>query len=352
MKILEYDEKTGLLKLQAESSDDLWILHLAITPGDIVYARTTREIKQPEGGGSRRIPLTLGIRVKATEFQPFTRRLRIRGIIMEGPDKYGLKGLHHTISIEPGSILVIVKEEGWPKPLLKKIRGSGVKGILTLIVALDYDEYSIALASNQGVRIVSSGRMRLPGKDDAGRSIMLEQRLAEIDRMVVGELERHRVSAIIVAGPGSLKDELAARLRGKGVRVMVDSVSMGGEAGVHEVIRRGRVREILEHISIVEAERLLEEFMRLLAKDPERVAYGLDQVYEAAAAGAVEHLLVLDEYVGSMDLELRRRVEETMTLVDKARGKVHIVPRNSGAGLRLRHLGGLAAILRYRFSQH
>lgn len=352
MRIIRYDERSGELRVQVESEDDLWLLHLAIAPGDIVVARTTREIKQPDGGGSRRIPLVLGVRVKATEFQPFTRRLRIRGVVVEGPDKYGLKGLHHTISVEPGSSLSIIKEEGWPHPLLKKLRDAGSKGALALIAALDYDEYCIALASSQGVRILSSGRMRLPGKDDAGRETVLQQRLAEISGVILGELERRGVSAVIVAGPGGLKDSLAEKLRERGVRVMVDTVSTGGEAGVHEVLRRGRIREILEHIAVVEAERLLEEFMRLLAKDPSRIAYGLEQVYEAAAAGAVEELLVLDEYMRSMDLEMRRRVEETMILVDKARGKIHIVPGNSGAGLRLRHLGGLAAILRYRFSQH
>ena len=46
--------------------------------------------------------MILTVRVEAVEFQAFTTRLRIRGIVIEGPEKYGVVGKNHTHSIEPG----------------------------------------------------------------------------------------------------------------------------------------------------------------------------------------------------------------------------------------------------------
>ncbi len=353
MKILEYNEKTGMLKLQVETEDDLWYLYLALKPGDIVVAKTTREIKAPEGGGgSRRIPMVLAVRLKAAEFQPFTTRLRLRGIVVEGPERFGVKGSHHTLNIGTGDVLTVVKEEGWPQPLLKKLRERSAKGVRVLLVALDYDEYAAALASPQGLKHVARGNLNLPGKDDPGREQVLRTRLAEVARVVESEARRSGVGTVIVAGPGKLKDRLAEILRDRGLKVYVENASMGGEAGIREAVRRGRIGEILRGQAIVEAERVIEEFMRRLAKDPGMIAYGVDQVRQAAELGAVEELLVLDDLVKTYDEDLRRTVEEIMVKVDRARGGVHLVPSSTPAGQRLKHLGGILALLRYRVAEH
>ena len=58
--------------------------------------------------------------------------------------------------------------------------------------------------------------------------------------------------------------------------------------------------------------------------------------------GAIETLLVLDE------LARRGRVDETMREVGNARGKVVIFSSEFEPGERLRSLGGVAALLRFK----
>ena len=56
MRILQINEKQGIVKVKVESEEDLWILYTTIIKDDIVYARTTREIKADStfGRGSSR----------------------------------------------------------------------------------------------------------------------------------------------------------------------------------------------------------------------------------------------------------------------------------------------------------
>src|SRR5207245_10780364 len=89
MRVLHRDPKTGEIKVRVENADDLWHLHNLLLPGDLVRASTTRreEVKsdkvRPERGEKVRVTLT--IRVEGVEIQAFSDRLRIPGVIVEGP---------------------------------------------------------------------------------------------------------------------------------------------------------------------------------------------------------------------------------------------------------------------------
>lgn len=348
MKVTYRNLRAGEVRVIPETEDDLWLLQMIISPGDIVVARTTRDVRFGEGR-SGRVPMTLAIRVKSVEFEPFTTRLRIHGIVVEGPERFGVKGSHHTLRVSPGNELTIIKTY-WSKPLLEKLLHAETRGLKAVIVALDYDEYAIAIVQEQGIRYVSEGGLGLPGKDDPQRDYLLESRLEELAEEVIGAAKRNNTRVIIVASPGDLKRRLVelVKLRDRELHVYADNVSIGGRSGVLEVLRRDIVREVLRDISSIEAERILEEFMKLLIKDENRVAYGLEEVVEAAKMGAVEKLLILDELVRSYNVEERRVVEELLAEVDRRRGEVRIVGSKSPAGEKLRGLGGVIAILRFR----
>ncbi len=87
MRVLHRDPKTGEIKVRVENADDMWHLHNLILPGDLVRASTYRreEVKtdkvRPERGEKVRVTLTL--KVDKLEFQAFSDRIRITGVIVE-----------------------------------------------------------------------------------------------------------------------------------------------------------------------------------------------------------------------------------------------------------------------------
>ena len=74
MKIVHFDRKTGELKLQVDTLDDLWHLDKVLAPGDQVEAHTLRTYKV--GNREEKKPVT--VRVKPGAIWPPC-RLKIGG---------------------------------------------------------------------------------------------------------------------------------------------------------------------------------------------------------------------------------------------------------------------------------
>ncbi len=353
VKIVEEDLRKGVLKVIPENPDDLWLLYNIIAPGDIVRAQTSREIKGEKGASSRRIPMVLAIRVKKMEFQPFTERLRIRGIVVEGPERFGVKGHYHTINLELGKPITIIKEK-WSQYLVKRIRESVKPRGRILLVALDYDEAAIALVSDQGVNILYEESARLPGKNKPEQfEHGLKNYVNGIVQKIIDSIARHRPEILIIASPGGLAETVRRELLGRGinVRIMVDHISIGGRAGIQEILRRDVFKESVKELSVIEADRILNEFRMYLAKNPDMIAYGLDEVEEAARMNAVEKLVVIEDLIHSYDEEERRRVERILDEVYRRRGKIIILPSRTDLAQELKAFTGIIAVLRFPYKR-
>lgn len=352
MNVEILDENKGYMRVKVESEDDLWLLSLLIEEGDIVASRTTRDVRI-EGSEKKRIPIVLAIRVQGLEFQPFSGRLRIKGVIVEGPDEYGLKGSHHTLSIDVGmSVDILKKDEKVDTRLVEKIlrlskRGKG------LIVAVDHDEYAIALIQGQGLRYLKEGYISSPSKMDPSTYEAYERSVSELLEAVRKALDEHGVSIVAIGSPGNIAEKIAKSLRSliPSAKIIIDSVSMGGRAGVEEMLRRGAISKILGEQAAIKAENLIREYMETLIRDPERVAAGLERIRIAAEMNAVKKAAILENMLRG-DKVIRKTVNEILSLSIEKGYEVLIVPAESPAGERLRMMGGAIAILRYNLPSH
>ena len=347
MKIIAWDEKHGKMLLRVEGQDDLWCLYNVIDPGDMVTARTLREIKVNDK--STRRPMTLKIRVEKVEFQPFTEKLRVRGVVVEGPDKFGVIGSHHTITIGEGSELLLEKES-WPKHYLKRIfKAAQRKPMGVLLIGIDSDEAAFVIPHDYGFEVLAETRLGLPGKHDpAKRDEVLREKLMEITLKAKEIAERLDIKAIAVVGPGFIKDALAKEITSMmSAKVYVDSASNGGVQGIKEAVRRGILRRVLSDFSIIEEAELMEELLAHVSKGNGKATYGIDEVKRAAEYGAVEKLLVLDELIRSPDPNLRSEVEKIIEMAERSGAKIKIFSSIEEPGQQLKSIGGLAAILRF-----
>ncbi len=347
MKVIGWDEKHGKMLLQVESHDDLWCLYNVLNPGDLVTAKTLREVKVNDKSSRR--PMTLKVRVEKVEFQPYTDKLRIRGVVVEGPDEFGVVGSHHSIAVSEGSEVLIEKER-WSKHELDRIfRASSKKPLKALLVGIDSDEVALVLPHDYGLELVAEARLDLPGKHEPSkREEVLEERIREISGKVKELVERLDLKAVAIVGPGFVKDHLAREVASSTrARVYVDSASAGGYQGVKEAIRRGVLRRVLRDFDVVEEAELIEELLLHVSKGNGKAAYGIEDVRRAAECGAIDKLLVLDELLRSPDLELRGVVEEVIDMAERRGARVKIFSSLEEPGQQLKSMGGIAAILRY-----
>src|SRR5207244_1482174 len=191
MRVLHKDPATGEIKVRVEDADDLWHLHNLVLPGDHVRASTYRrqEVKtdkvRPERGEKVRVTLT--IRVESVEFQAFADRLRITGVIVEGPQDLGR---HHTLNVAVDDVVSIIKT--WRSHELRRIDEAvaAAQKPLVAFLSLDDEEALLAQLRQYGVRELATIRAPGHGKmfpSGDAKSAYFDEILAKLHTTEIGE---------------------------------------------------------------------------------------------------------------------------------------------------------------------
>lgn len=336
MKVLEFNDKKGIMKLHIEDEDDLWTIHMILNKGDRVIARTSRDVGL--GNEARRISMVMELQVEHTEFQAFTTRLRIHGIVLDAPERYGIKGSHHTINLDIGDEIVIIKEK-WSKYTIERIYKQAEKRNKVLVALVDFDEYLIAIPMMQGIKILQEKSLETPNKEEES---IIEDNAKEVAKEIEGYVKQYEPDAIILAGPGPFKEIVKEKLNSK-IKIYMDSVSSATRAGLHEILRRDIIDQVMRDYEISKIVKDVERALYLLSKVPELVAYGVQEVKNASVLGGVDTLIVLEDLVTENE-----EIQNLMEDVEKKGGKVEIVPRDSPVYFQVKNLSGVIALLRFR----
>ena len=338
MRILEFDEKRQLIRIHVETEDDLWVLHLILEKGDTVIAKSTRDVGL--GKESRRIAMIITLKIDHTEFQEFTNRLRIHGIIEDAPERYGIKGAHHTINLDSGDEIVIIKQH-WSKYAIDRLYKQANRRGNILLALVDFDEYLIAIPYQQGIKILSEKSLRSITEDEG----IIEQNAEEVAKEIDTYAQQYSPYAILIAGPGFFKEIVSKKISTK-IRVYIDSVSSASRSGLNEILRRDIIDKIISDYEISKGVRYMERAMELLAKQHNLVTYGVEQVKIASQLGSVETVLVVEDLLIGNEEE-RLKIEQILEEIENKKGEVIIVPKESPIYYQLKSLTGILAILRF-----
>jgi protein pelota len=340
------------ITLVPESLDDLWHLHHVIEPGDRVAGDTTRRIQREEENlrdtGGEREHVHATIEVEEVEFHKFANRLRVSGVIVDA-SREDVLGAHHTLNVEEREEIEITKE--WKSDQLARLEDA--------VAATDQPDVAVATVEEGAAHIHTVAQYGVEerasftgptgkGEYARGREELFEELGAALARM--------DVDAIILAGPGFTKqdarDYVVENYPGVAEKTTVVDTSAAGGRGVHEVLTRGAIEDVRAETRIAEEAELIDALMEEIATGAE-AAYGVEEVAEAADYGAVETLLVLDERLreerGDRG-EWETDADDIVDAVEQQGGEVVVFSGEFEPGQRLRNLGGIAALLRYRLS--
>jgi protein pelota len=346
MRVLHQDRQAGEIKMQMETLDDLWHLYNIIAPGDIAISVTYRRDEsktdklRAERGEKKR--MVLGIRTERVEFHESESRLRVHGVIVEGPQDVGS---YHTLNLGEGDVLTVRKEE-WNVTVLDRVRRAveDSKKPNIVFVSLENDEATIAVLRQYGLKNIATITGPSGGKfydQKEGGESYYEDIISKVRQLLLPGVP------LVILGPGFAKETLLTLAKQTEPELFrhafIYHTGQAGMQGIHELMKRGIGIEVLKDSRVSEEMALVEKALEEVAKDGP-VAYGPAQVAEAVRAGAVELLLVLDTKVKE------KEVEEMMASTEQARGRVVVVSEHHEGGMKLESLGGLAALLRYRIT--
>ncbi|MFB6070163.1 MAG: mRNA surveillance protein pelota [Halanaeroarchaeum sp.] len=353
MRVADRERRDGgrlAITLVPEHLDDLWHLTYVLEPGDRVSGDTHRRIQRTDDDlrdtGGEREHMYVTIAVEDVEFHKFANRLRVSGVI-EDCSREDQIGLHHTLNVEERAEITI--EKVWQPDQLERIREAeeSAEQPEVAVATVEEGEAHVHTVAQYGVEEYASFTSTT-GKGEYARG---REELFEDLGSALSHLD---ADAIILAGPGFTKEDALDYIEETYPDVaesitVVDTSAAGGR-GVHEVLKRGAVDRVQEQTRIAEEASLVDELMERIATDG-AVAYGIEEVATAVDYGAVETLLILDERLrkerageGDWDVNVNDLVES----VDQQGGDVTVFSHEFDPGQRLRNLGGIAALLRYR----
>lgn len=348
MKVIFKDPKTGEIKLVPENLDDIWHLHNIIEEGDLVRAVTFRTAEGEKADKLRakkaeKKKMKLGIRVEKVTFHEFSNRLRIQGVIEEGPQDLGS---HHTFNVDAEEMqpLSILKDR-WKAHQLQRIDEAVQQRTqpMLVLVSLDEDAATIALLYQSGVQLVAEVDAHRSGK-------MYESR--ETSQEYYGEIfsvlrtVKKSDSPLVIIGPGFAREHLMKIGKEKQPTLFQQSITHAtansGINGVHEALKVGIVEQITKENRVSRETQAVEKVFEEIKKDG-LVTYGAVEVEDALSRGAAEKLLVSDVLVRS------KNGEQLLNLARKTHCDFMIINTMHEAGKKFEGLGGVAALLRFKY---
>ncbi len=335
MEILKQDLKHGIITLKPTNMDDLWHLQQILEIGDKVTSKTERRTTIKRGSeivkGEREI-ITLTISIEKINLDG---HLRLTGKIVEGPENVTHE--HHSLLIEPGTILTIEKQ--WEKYHLDRIKKAKIKKPLLFICVIDREGSDFAVLKESGIEFLGSihpkhSGSRLSSKSESGDRTGYYKEVME-------NLEG-RSEYIVIAGPGFEKENLLNYIKEKNPdlskKTILEQASDTGRSGIQEVIKRS-ANTILKDTRIAREASFVEEFLKRINTNG-LVVYGAKETESAVQAGAVETILVSVEKVKSY--------KDLMEQVEKLKGQIIIITSDHPGGEQFLNLGGIGGFLRFK----
>ncbi|MCS7139019.1 MAG: mRNA surveillance protein pelota [Crenarchaeota archaeon] len=347
--MIKVDYSKCVLEIRPFSGEELWKVYHLIDKGDRASAETTRIIKVGEDEKSRR-KVFMKIIVENIEFDISSEIIRLKGRVLECPeDVEGVKGHYHTLSIGIGDRLILEKQE--ISPIHEKILNQDVNTRKLVIVAVELGVATIAIVKDYGVVESTMVEQDIVGKNFPERR---EASMRSFFREVLKVLEDFWVKEkprIILIGPSIIRDYFLSFLEEerKDIRNSVVGCfhAFGGTiSAVNDFLRSGEMKVVAKELKIIDEIEVVEYLFKSIAE--EKAVYGVEETWRAIEKGAVDHLIIHVK-LASRSRDLLNKLAEMMRLVEAYGGKVTIVSGRHESADKLNSIGGIGALLRYRF---
>jgi protein pelota len=351
MRILEEDRKRGIVKLKIDSTEDLIWLYYLIEKDDLITMKTLRKVK-PESqraDSGEMVPMVITIRVEKAKIDEYADRIRITGIVVSAPEKFGIKGKHHTLNVSVGDVLEI--EKSWRKEhyaIMEKALERSEKPRV-LLIAMDERRATVALLDNfrlEEVAVLSSRSASKENLDSYHDSMSgtFKELISIIDNFI-----KEGVAAVIVGGPGFFKENFLSYLKEKrpdiAEKVRIYDASNSTMNGIRELIRRGSVDSVIRDLEMTKAMEVMDKFLELLARGSNLISYGIEDVKKSVQYGAAEKILISSDLLFSE--EHRDAVLEILADAEAKKTDFHVVDSRSEVGEQLKMFGHIIAVLRF-----
>jgi len=329
-------------------------------PAGATMTQTTKQLEN-EKGTATNIKSTATRKSVIAALERAVRKLKD---IAKTPEN-GLALFSGTVTLEDGT----EKSEVWaiepPKKLRVKIYRCDQTFVLDPLeemleteevyglMIIERNEATIGILDGKHIKILQHLTSGVPGKTKAGgqsaqRFARIRESMAkEFFKRVAEHMKKHfwdnkKLKGILIGGPIPTKEDfleqagLVTALKDKVIGVR----DLGGTEmhGLQELVERSQ--DLLAEQEITKQKVILDEFFEKLAKDPDKVSYGLLEVEDRLNKGAVEKLII------SRTLD-KKQIKKLEKLAGETSTHIFLVTNETAQGVQFDNLGGAGGLLRF-----
>ncbi len=350
MKIIHFNKKDGIAQIRVDTLDDLWHLSKIIEVSDSIGGEIKRKVKLSGEGERAKVAVKqYYAKIKVNKIKLESAVLKVSGEILEGSEELQI-GAAHTLDIFTGDTIKI--EKSWKEYQLRRLEEAekASKAPKALVVVLDDEQAHIAALTASGFQYLAGFELRLAKKRFVEK---VDNGLGKVVAEILRINSESNPEVIVVASPIFWKENMLEALKEKDTKIIkkikLEGVSTGTKRALNELINRGVLEKVLKSSQLQKEFELVEELLVAIATKGLAV-YGKD-VLPAVEASAVKILLFTDEIIEkAREKEKFADFEKLIDKVEEQGGEVHIISADNEAGEKLKGLGGIAALLRYKFT--
>ncbi|KAI5285926.1 Translation factor pelota [Ascosphaera aggregata] len=392
---------SGAVTLIPEDSEDM------VLPADVVKATALRRVVNKSESGdtsSRRVKLTLQIRVRALDFDPQLSQLHISGQIMNETPETKI-GQYHTLDLELLHSFTLSKEAdgeslGWDSVAIDALRDavdiSGKRRAEAVAIVMQEGLAHICFIGQYQTilkqKIETSVARKRHGNEHEKAMTKFYQQIQDAllrqcdpdcsSTTTTTSLSSSASSSsatatatattttdmtekpLLLASPGFVAAGFLKYMQGNAAstpnsplknilkHTVVVHCSSGYTHALAEVLKSPSVQSLLSDTKYARETKLMDKFFEHLRKETNKATYGPREVEKAVELGAVGPgggvLIISNRLFRANDIRERHR---WVSLVDRVRdvekGEVRILSSDHESGKRLEGLGGIAALLTY-----
>ena len=354
MIVRDVDSMKRSVVLIPESGLDLLNIFRLVKIGYEVYSETSREIKKERITGkvdSERVRVMLGIEVEGKTVDPLMRRISFAGRIIYESKPLDLLGKHHTIHLYPGMELRIKSQKEFER--LKAFASSYAsreRSERMLCISIDDERIAVAEFTGTGLNKLYSKSFPSINKSISWGEREIKRVFGEVLSILKDYFSKNKKSNVIIIGPKIFIEDFMNFLKNseKSILKKVKKVyhsSVGGEDGIREAMRSGVLKDLADLLKPIRDSVEVERFIKQMSRNPEKVALGFREVLEAWKLGAVEKILISEDFLWNHIID-----EDLGKLLEAAEiGKLDLQVLLDGleASEKIMGFGGVVAFLRY-----
>lgn len=362
-------DKSGVVALVPEESEDMWHAYNLIAEGDSVRASTIRKVQNESNTGSStssRVRTMLTISVESIDFDTQACVLRLKGRNI-AENQYVKMGAYHTLDLELNRKFELSKPE-WDSISLERIElACNIEKTADVAAVMMQEGLANIMLITSSMSLVRTKIEQNIPRKRRGDVKQHEKALVRFYDSVMQGILRHVnfdvVKCILLASPGFVKDKFFEYMFQEAVKsdnkllienkskfLLVHS-SSAFKHSLKEILADPVAMSKMQDTKALGEVKILDTFYTMLSSDPSRAFYGYRHVAAANEAQAIETLLIADSLFRNPDLSERKKY---VALVDSVRdngGEVRLFSAMHVSGEQLSQLTGVAAILRFPMSE-